>query len=487
MMATIKGSYTAGNASVPPTWFSSSTPPVTIADHNGHPIILSIGQDAILRMFRRGPDMTWAVTDMNSLLGLTTHETVTFCAAHQTSDLTTFIVIAVGSSTSQSTGRLIVLKPFKPQDVLTFTPDVVRQMIIPSTQDGPNGDKNAYASIFIAYKFYNEMKTSEDVARVEVDDDLAGWTCREDLSLPTTASRILDICPGSVMEENGIFVLHQVGTAMSKLLFTAYSSPFNSSITCPPASTCIASLPTSGGDSEIFIAADGIYRISAEELADSGSRGTQLLDTVPAPNIRTFSVLENPNRPQSTRMVWAITVQGSLLCFDVPREEGVPGTTQPINVTGMDGSEMLGSFWSLNKEKPCFLVITTAGYARLLEPTEGGNLYTSALLHLPPLPLLSGSYLETYDCQIAVQKLEAPQTTLPGSIIRLQASSQTTAVVQGEPCILVMSGSYFGVDDDGLLRVSLPRTSLRLRVDKVMDETGLDLLSEPVIPITLPR
>ncbi|KAI0867840.1 hypothetical protein GGS24DRAFT_484220 [Hypoxylon argillaceum] len=240
-MATVKAGYTEGSASITaPNFFDIKKILTVTGKEDGQPWIFCIGADSILRCYRRCADFTWAVTNLSSLLQLSGDEKVTAFDADQRGDFTAYFAVAVGSA-SKATGRIILFKPFETSRDFSMTIESLEALIIPSNNKITSPvlmirlcktSERSYPQIIISYKQADQISHAQDVARILVEDDLSSWSCQTDLTLPVNATEILDICPGSVFGDLGIFILYQVGDN-KRLLFSSYAATTRTSVKCP--------------------------------------------------------------------------------------------------------------------------------------------------------------------------------------------------------------------------------------------------------------
>ncbi len=115
---------------------ASSVPPssdfTVLSDSRGRPVIFAIGTDSTFRALIEDDELNRQSIDVSNLLKL--HEgiekVVRFAVVQNSTDHAIFLTVGTEISGMQTPGRLFVLRPFKPEAILSWSQEILQSILI---------------------------------------------------------------------------------------------------------------------------------------------------------------------------------------------------------------------------------------------------------------------------------------------------------------------------------------------------------------------
>ncbi|KAJ6259072.1 Bacillolysin [Drechslerella dactyloides] len=282
-------------------------------------------------VYYKNSDSDYIWQNLNAALGLVPSEYIVTFDVVQDSELQTYVVCGSAYANDATKGRLFVWKPFRAENIEWGNQTAISSLIMPQipTLPSPPARKvligsldskvnGVYPSIFLALR--------NAIARVEVKADRGSWTIANDLNLPNSVSRVLDISCGTAVGSSGMYVLYEPTEGVQKLLYTASSRPFEAPIQIP-ADTKITCITTIG--QQLIAGGTGLWTVPDSAIGRSTATLQQIGTGINATELRTEQI------SGSDAFVHVLSQDGRLF-----KMTGGPGGWQVKKVT--DGAQGFG-------------------------------------------------------------------------------------------------------------------------------------------------
>ena len=322
-----------------------------------------------------------------------------------------------------------------------------------------------------------------------------------DLSLPVDTSSIKQYSTGRISTRSrtifGIFALYNQGTSPG-LIFSAYSTQFDSTILCPKSESLYAShmVPSflmligassistfvnDKGDTDLLVGGDGLWHYNAMDMRTRDADGQLLCDGPFFKGIKQIHVAQ----AKSKVCAWVVTNVDGVSYLDFSAT-AIPGPKTADETRGVpllpagQGSHLAGFLSSEGRN--AVLVVDGKSNVTYLEQA----LDTSEWKKTPYWFPSSTNTVKLYSFMTRVTVLDEMKRPIPSATLTLTSSGMTDVVVNGLPCVLATYPTTLTADTAGAISIINPATDLssyQYIVSEIKDTLGKPIALSKPIPI----
>ncbi|EUC41746.1 hypothetical protein COCMIDRAFT_29524 [Bipolaris oryzae ATCC 44560] len=305
---------------------------LTARDRNGQPMVFGVGTDSILRVAQESPkDRLRQLVDLHKKLNLPADALVDGFDLYQANDDTIYLAVTYHT---KDEARLAAAQPFLPADV-DFTDDTTTLPYYRSLRLDDMKVKDLLLGNFIGVEqfppiilnYTNAATRSDNVKHYEIVADQV--TNEGDLSLPLNASSIIGMVVGKIKRHTGVFVLF-TQKEQRVLMFSSWTTQFDSTLVCPPNAGYVAALPNSKGNSDLIVGGDGIWHFTSQSMLARDAQGHAICQGPEFLGINDMHIAMTATKAS----IWATTGESGVSYVEIDASK-LDGNAHPAAANGV--------------------------------------------------------------------------------------------------------------------------------------------------------
>ncbi|KAK4167409.1 hypothetical protein QBC43DRAFT_285840 [Cladorrhinum sp. PSN259] len=430
---------------------------LTARDRNGNPMVFGIGTDSILRVAQEDPATRHRkLVDLNPKLGLPDTSTTDGFDLFQAHNGDIYLSLAYHENNET---RLMAVRAFNPSgvDFTDGTSELQRyrsirldSMQVKDLVLGTFVSSTDFPSIIVNYT--NTEKRSDNVKRYEVAHDTI--ENQGDLSLPVNAQAIRGIAVGKIKRHTGVFVLFDEGSARS-IMFSSWSTIFNSRVVCPPEAGYILALPNGNGDTDLIAGGDGIWHFASQDMLARDAKASLVCDGSEFQGISDMHIASASSRAS----IWVTTGDLGISYVEVDIS-GLNGRQHPPSSTGVplipagDGGGIAGFVGGDGHN--AVLVCDKTNQMSYFEQAPDTKMWKRTPFWFPSLEKTVS--MQSFMTRIVVH--DGDRAPVPLSRVDLASTGWVDVVINGVPVKLGTAPASLETDEEGSLNIINPTNDI---------------------------
>ncbi|KAI9930163.1 hypothetical protein MW887_011973 [Aspergillus wentii] len=449
---------------------------VAVHDKNGQLMLFSLGTDSKLYVSSLDQSGNRVVRDLGLMLGFASSYTGHAFDVVQDAESKLYVAVAIaGSNASRS--LLYLLRPFEPREVDLSSSSF---NLKPFIMAGSGGDNPRVFEIFMApavgknyppvvFAFKEENYHSQDLASAAVtrSEDSYSWTKKDNVKLPENAEKIIAVQPlvmkygSKTIPGHAVLYLIQGKKAIT---FYSINVPHElqvplkqASDTTPSDPRALAALPNADGFTDLLVGGSGLYRFKAKGLAHPSC--DKIADTGVFSSVKEIQV----TRSNSKASLWAANTDNGIgyLMTDLDFQSPDP----PVQVVPDQQGGYFAPFKATSSSCEAFVFANNVGNLSMLEQDAKSGVWKTIPLIQPSLD--KTIQMQSYMTQI--KPLNASGGPLINHPVILQASGDTSVIVNGRSVLATRKGISVRTDQTGLLTLTVPTDDISTHTFTVTD------------------
>ncbi|KAM3074924.1 hypothetical protein ACMFMG_008330 [Clarireedia jacksonii] len=410
---------------------------ITIADHRQQPLVFSLGNDNLFYMTRVGDSGDHELVNLAQKLGLGPDSTkVSSFGVSQDQYGVIYLSTVHRSGTSTF---LNVFQPMQPDSLQkdslahlamshTITDDE-RQGRIVSVNVGSASPTESYPAVLVSFKEVRSISTTEDLARIVVDDMLDSYDIIKDITLPSNASKILDMCPVTTDLGAAVATLYHIQDQEKISVITLddyYGGKIKAELEIPSGMNGKALSTAYNGDgyTNLLAGGQGLFHCGAYDLLSGGGMSCITKQGV-------FSDLQAVHNFQTEDKwtVWGSHTTGSVGYVSLDLDDPTP-LADPVTVLPTKQGGRISPFISTVTGRHEFMVVNNDGQlVRLHQDTNYTGIWKTVPYFVPSLDKVFSYDAFMVHCTL----LDGNGVALVCKQVSMKASGSVSVRVKGRP------------------------------------------------------
>ncbi|EQB45598.1 hypothetical protein CGLO_15503 [Colletotrichum gloeosporioides Cg-14] len=440
---------------------------LTARDRNGKPMLVGIGSDSVLRVGQENPhDGLRQLVDLGTKLGIPSDAVVDGFDLFQSSDDIIYLSVAYHTQTE---ANLLAARPFNPRDIdltdeqaslqsyrsLRLDNTIAKDVLL-----GNFSRPGEFPPIILSYTDDTSLRHA-NVKHFEVVNDQV--TNMGDLSLPVNASAIVGMKVGKIKRHTGLFILYEQNDAR-KLMFSSWTTQFDSPILCPLGASCLATIHNSNGDTDLVVGGDGIWHFSSQDMLSRDAVGDWLWKGEEFKGIKNLHVALTGKQAS----IWATTEDGgvSYVELDISALDGkkhpAKATGVPLLLSGQGGS--IAGFVGKTGINAVF-VSDQLSQMSYFEQAIDTKIWKRTPFWFPSLE--KTLQIHCYMTRLVVHDISG--AVLPKCWIGLKSTGMVSVAVNGLPVTLGNTPTALQTDEEGSINIINPTNDMSSYSFEVVD------------------
>ncbi|KAF1948932.1 hypothetical protein CC80DRAFT_582168 [Byssothecium circinans] len=460
---------------------------MTVTDSSKAPMTFSVGNDKTLYLIKTGSSGANELINFGQKLGY--DETIDFLdfGLSQSSDGSLYMALVIQD---QGTKMLQVTKAFLASDLDDDDADLSK-LIVPHMYDskeglvervmvGSCGPDEDYPLVLVTFKVPNEIKSEEDIARVDMNSDQTNWVLSSDVEVPENADAIYDICPATIDLDPGYMALYK-NQDKTCLIFIGTEKHFEEvthvPVPCTQGAGVLATCLNSTSYNDVLVGGDELQYYTSRKVGN-GKRGKRLTkDGVFSSSTQLFCSQSDAQNVT----VWA-TSSNHGIGYASTASAFKQGVGTPIQLIPNGRAGRFSPFMDPVTQTQQFMIASDSGQLSLLfQDTPRTGLWKQMPYYTPILD--KNVEFTSYFVHCTVQ--DENKNPLGNTTVLLQCSSYTSIHINGKTIDLGPAGVHVVTDKRGSLDLVIPSEDVSSFTYLVRDVDGGTIfngVAQPMIP-----
>ncbi|KAJ8059437.1 hypothetical protein OCU04_011101 [Sclerotinia nivalis] len=409
----------------------------TVADHRQQPLVFSLGNDNLFYMTKIGDSGDHELVNLAQKLGLgSDHTKVSSFGVSQDQSGVIYL------TTVHQSGSSTFLNVFQPMEPDSFQKDSLahlamshtitdyeRQGRIVSVKVGSASPTESYPAVLVCFKEVRSISTTQDLARIIVDDMLESYTITKDITLPSNANKILDMCPVTTDFGPAVATLYHIQNQEKIAVITVddyYGGKIKGQLEIPSGMNGKALTTAYNGDgyTNLLVGGQGLFHCGAYDLLSGGKMSCITKQGV-------FSDLQAVHSVQTEDKwtIWGNHSTGSVGYVSLDLDNPTP-LANPVTVLPTKQGGRISPFISAVTGRQEFMVVNNDGQlVRLHQDTNYTGIWKTVPYFVPSLEKVLSYDAFMVHCTL----LDAKGVILVGKQVSMKASGSVSARVKGRP------------------------------------------------------
>ncbi|KAL8710271.1 MAG: hypothetical protein Q9225_007311 [Loekoesia sp. 1 TL-2023] len=407
-------------------------------DENGKIMIFSLGTDAVFYLCKEDATGSRRMINLNAALKRNEAKVTAFDVVQNVSDLTLYIVAALETSTSglgaplATQTDLLVLKPFKPEDVDMSTLEVDLSGYIMNRAGGAEpknisaiymstSDKGStYPETVIAYLPLGQVSKSTDLARLNLD-----------------------------------------------LVFTTRGKyPFSVTLESPSEANSLATFVEETGYTSLLVGGASLTYFTAEECVHRNSKGTVISNDKVFSGVQELYISQTPEKVSIFASNSALGV-GYAVVSIADLRQGISPT--PLIPEGKGGS--FSPVITQSSDRLQFVVADSDGALTLLQQDPESCIWATTPLYTPSL----NTNLDVQAYAVHINLFNEDSSPMVLEAVLLSSTGWIDVLVNGRGCGVGPPGTPVLSDESGTVTLIIPTADISSFIFNVGNVEGSTL------------
>ncbi|KEF61146.1 uncharacterized protein A1O9_02711 [Exophiala aquamarina CBS 119918] len=431
----------------------------TIRDERAQPLLISHSTNGKLLAIKEDDTGNRHTIDLTQAFGAGVARLVDFDVSQDADDGMMYMSFATASQDGNSID-LHVIKPFHPRAIVAGGKNSLSHLRIPRTGApipktltrvfmGPMAPTIMFPDVVLAFK--EDIRDSQDVARVAIEEDYSGWTLETDFELPENAAEIHDICPAVLPIGNGYFCLYSI-QGETKLLFktiTLFNGfPYQALLTCPQGARCLATYPDRSGFSSLVVGGDeGLQHFKPAEGQRRNHPGKKISVEGEFKDVRQLHIAHSP-----AKISFFATTSMDSVSYATTMDRSF---TSPLGAVLLLPEGAGGSFSPFVQQEGLtqqIIVANISGDLKVIQQDSVSGIWSGKPYYIPDL-----NENIDYDGYMTDMIFTAENgKPLIEQVVMLKASGHSEIIVNGRHVLVGPQGTKVLTDDMGKLALLTP-------------------------------